>query len=160
MADVFINIPDYGGLRDLLSGSAALVITGGSVKTVTVDMSSLVASRASSVVNTYTAGETISANQAVYEAGGSVFKGGPETLGVANIIGVALTAGAVGQSINVLQYGVLEDAAFAWTATDLIFVDSDGLLTSSAPDAGYLTRVGKAITATQILVNIDSPITL
>lgn len=160
MADVFINIPDYGGLQDLLSDSAALVITGDRVKTVTIDTSSLIASSAASVVNTYTAGETISANQTLYELDGAVFKGDHDTLQRANIIGVALTAATIGQPVKVLQYGILEDGAFNWAPTDLIFVADNGVLTSVAPDTGYLTRIGKAITTTQILVSIDSPITL
>lgn len=125
-----------------------------------VELSPAEMQRASAVVNQYTCGETISALKAVYAVSEQVFLAGPTSMARASIVGIALTSGTEGTLIDVLQYGILEDESLGFRPTDLIFVGSNGTLTTTAPTAGYLTRVGRAINPSTAIIIIDSPKTL
>lgn len=151
-------VPPPGGSTVIQSDSPALTVDKQGNKWVLgFDESQMVAERASSVVNTFTTGEIISALQPVYQSGGLVYKADSSDLIKASAIGIALQAAGAGQSIEVLQYGVLGDAILSYSPADLLFVSGSGSITNVAPTTGYLTRLGRAINLNTILVIIDSP---
>lgn len=115
---------------------------------------------AASIVRNFIAGETISALKIVYMDNNRVYSGSSANLNTATAIGIAKTAAAEGELVSVLQYGLLEDASFDFEVTDLAFLSETGSLTTTAPEQGYLTRIGKVINNNSVLVLIETPITL
>lgn len=150
-------------MQDLSSLSPNIVI-GGSAAHPTIDFNStgLVSEQAAAVVTTETCGQTISALDIVYmdPVTGKVLKADKDVLLSASALGMAKQAGLLNDEIEVLQFGIFEDATWAWTPTDLIFLTSNGSTSSTAPGTGFLTRIGKAINATTILVSIEAPVAL
>lgn len=147
---------------DITSSSDALTIDNpsGNTYVIGMDMSKIVAQEAICVVVGYPAGETISALQAVYQSRGSVYRGDHASLVEASVIGLAVTSGLAGETVQVLEFGVISDASFSFAPADLVFLTDNGALSATSPPSGYLTRVGRAINPTTILVIIDSPKTL
>jgi hypothetical protein len=164
MSSTYKNIPKQDasdGISDVVSESSAITIShNGQVVGIGLDTSGIVAESAASVVNTYTAGESISALKAVYELSGVIYKAAPDTIQTASVVGITLTSANAGEQVQVLQYGVLQDAFLTFSPADLIFVTSNGAITNVAPASGYLTRLGRAINVNTVLIIIDSPKTL
>lgn len=162
MASTYTKLPkDSVGGVVITSDSENLVVTPvPSGYKIGFNPAGLVAERATSVVNTYTAGETLSALKAVYEVSGVVYKADNTSLVAASVSGISLTAADAGTSVQILQFGVLQDPVFSFAPADLVFLTTDGTISNVAPDSGYLTRLGRAINANTLLVIIDSPKTL
>ncbi len=104
----------------------------------------------------YPAGETIHGLRAVRLAGGLLFH--PDTAIVAHagqVVGIATQSGAVAGSVIVRAAGTITEAAWSWSPGP-VWVGSDGVLTQS-PAAGWLLQVGRAVSATTIDVDVDTP---
>lgn len=161
MASTYQNIPnDASSDVTLVSNAPALTIGHtGDTYTFGLDTSQLVADEAASVVQTFTAGETISALDVVYldQVSGTILKAKRTSLVAASVIGIAKTSGIAGDPIQVLQYGILSDASFAFTPAALTFLSDLSKITETAPTSGYLTRLGRTINLNTILVFIESP---
>lgn len=156
----FRNLP-YSGIKELTSNSGALLISGeGSARSIGLDASGLSVAQASAVAISYTAGEHISALKTVYEFEDAIYVATSSNLVGASVIGIALNAAGIGQPVEVLQYGVLQDASFNFGPAALLFVATDGAITTTAPQTGYLTRIGRAINSKTALIIIENPITL
>ena len=83
----------------------------------------------------------------------------PDTLANAVVIGISTTAANTGENITIKTSGQLTDASWAWTK-GAIYLGSNGTLTQTAPTGGnVIVHVAKAITATTIIIDIDTIIT-
>ena len=83
----------------------------------------------------------------------------PDTLANAVVIGISTTAANTGENITIKTSGQLTDASWAWTK-GAIYLGSNGTLTQTAPTGGnVIVHVAKAITATTIIIDIDTTIT-
>lgn len=165
MSSTYINLPieESAGQTTVSSGDPSVIVDQvGNDYQISIDQSSITAEQAASVVNVFTAGETLSALQAVYyhEASGTVQRADSSILIKASSIGVTKTAANLNTPVEVVQYGLMTDLSFSYLPSDLIFLDSNGVLTTTAPSSGYLTRMARAITSDTILILIESPVTL
>jgi hypothetical protein len=73
------------------------------------------------------------------------------------VAGVAETAAASGATARIRTAGVTENDAWTW-AEGPVFVGHDGVLTQTPPSSGWLMTIGRALTATSLLVDIEPPI--
>lgn len=161
MASTYTSLPKDSDSLTITSDSENLTVTPiPSGYKIGFNPAGLVAQRATSVVNTYIAGETISALKAVYEVSGVVYKADHSSVESASVSGISITASSSGHPIEVLQFGVIQDPVFAFNPADLLFLTDGGTISNVAPDSGYLTRLGRAINVNTLLVIIDSPKTL
>lgn len=74
--------------------------------------------------------------------------------------GISQQAGAAGSSITVLQNGPMTEATWTWTPGLPLFVGANGTLTQTVPISGVMQEVAIAYTATMIVVQPQTPITL
>lgn len=80
----------------------------------------------------------------------------PDTLANSVVIGISTTAGGAGDTITVKTTGELSDASWSWTK-GAIYLGANGALTQTAPTGGSIVvHVAKAITATKIIIDIDT----
>ena len=80
---------------------------------------------------------------------------------VLRVVGVSTHAAALGASILVETNDVLEHGAWAWTPGDVVFLGINGAIVSAVPPgAAFSQVVGRALSATRILVGIQPPIVL
>ncbi|RTL04473.1 hypothetical protein EKK58_10450 [Candidatus Dependentiae bacterium] len=111
---------------------------------------------------TFVAGMVISAMKLVYcDITGNVFVADNEDVfDKALVVGMALNAASTGNNVEVLIFGIYENPSWSWTANDLLFLNTNGNITSVPPVVGYQTTIGKALSSTSILINIKDPIEL
>lgn len=74
--------------------------------------------------------------------------------------GLTLHAAAAGTRIKILTQGLVEEASWAWTPDEAIFLGNNGQLTQTIPTDGFSLIVGFAITSTLINFGIKMPIIL
>lgn len=74
--------------------------------------------------------------------------------------GISQQAGVAGSSVMVLQGGPMTEVTWAWTPGQPLFVGPNGTLTHAVPLAGVMQEVGIAYTATMVMVQPQTPITL
>ena len=164
MSSTYINIPNPNNSSTVITSDSPNIIVNmsGDAYSIGFDPMGIIANQAAAVVTDFTAGEMISALTVVYydEATGTIFKADSDTLIKASALGITMTAGMAGSTIKVIQYGLLTDSSFSLDPADLIFLGHNGLITTTAVSEGYLTRLGRAIDSTTILVLIESPVTL
>lgn len=80
----------------------------------------------------------------------------PDTLANAVVIGVSTTSGNAGDTITIKTSGQITDASWSWTK-GAIYLGANGALTQTAPTGGSIVvHVAKAITATKIIIDIDT----
>lgn len=83
----------------------------------------------------------------------------PDTLANATVIGISSTAADAGANITIKTSGQMTDASWSWTK-GAIYLGSNGTLTQTAPSGGsIIVHVAKAITATTIIIDVDTIIT-
>lgn len=107
-----------------------------------------------------TAGETMSALRAVYEAADTRvwLADAAESTHVFSLLGVTLTAAPPGQPVDVQRAGVMDDAGWAWTPGQRVFLGPGGALTQTPPAHGFDVLIGVALSATRLLLNLSDPI--
>lgn len=110
----------------------------------------------------FEAGESISALKVVrVDINGKIYVANNEgTYEQALATGVALTSGTVGSMADVLIIGVLKDLSWSWPVNTLLFLNVNGSIVSTAPTLGYSVRLGKSLTPTSILIDVQEPIGL
>jgi hypothetical protein len=115
---------------------------------------------AANIDTSLTAGMSISALRCITTNGaGEAVYATPDTLANAVVVGISTTAGGAGDTITVKTTGELSDASWSWTK-GAIYLGANGVLTQTAPSGGSIVvHVAKAITATKILIDIDTIIT-
>ena len=93
--------------------------------------------------------EIINAYRAVGYDG---FKTQPNLTSLSNYAGVSRVAAVIGETIDVVRSGLIEESAWDWTVNAPIFIADDGLLTQATP-TGVIRRIGWAVTSKKI--NLD-----
>jgi hypothetical protein len=80
----------------------------------------------------------------------------PDSLANAVVIGISTTAASTGQNITIKTSGQITDASWNWTK-GAIYLGANGVLTQTAPTGGsIIVHVAKAITATTLIIDIDT----
>lgn len=144
---VTLNVNTLTSQLDLVTEDVVLVVESGGNVGANVDTSLI-------------AGTSISALRCITtDANGEAKYATPDTLANALVIGISTTSGNTGDTIVVKTSGQMTDASWSWTK-GAIYLGSNGTLTQTAPSAGsVVVHVAKAITATTIIVDIDTTIT-
>lgn len=106
------------------------------------------------------AGEALSALQAVTSDGnGDAVYASNDTLANAQVIGITETAASSGAAVAIRTSGLMTDPSWSWTKGP-VYLGTNGALTQTAPSGGAIVvQVGKAMTATKLLVDIELTIT-
>lgn len=109
---------------------------------------------------TLTAGASLSALRAVtLDASGNAVYASNATIADAQVVGVTITSASSGAAVNVKTFGLITDASWSWTKGP-VYLGTNGALTQTAPTGGAIVvQVGKAMTATKLLVDIELTIT-
>jgi hypothetical protein len=80
----------------------------------------------------------------------------PDSLANAVVIGISITSASTGQNITIKTSGQITDASWNWTK-GAIYLGANGTLTQTAPTGGSIVvHVAKAITATTLIIDIDT----
>ena len=80
----------------------------------------------------------------------------PDTLANSVVIGISTTSASTGQNITIKTSGQITDASWNWTK-GAIYLGANGALTQTAPTGGsIIVHVAKAITATTLIIDIDT----
>ena len=80
----------------------------------------------------------------------------PDSLANAVVIGISTTSASTGQNITIKTSGQITDASWTWTK-GAIYLGANGSLTQTAPTGGsIIVHVAKAITATTLIIDIDT----
>jgi hypothetical protein len=105
------------------------------------------------------AGEDISALRVVWEdSDGKVYKlNQGDTQHWILIAGVTATGGLAGDSVKVVQSGVLDTSGLA-LAPGSVWVGTDGMLTQTPPTSGMLTYVGAVMSNSRLIVKTSQSV--
>ena len=80
----------------------------------------------------------------------------PDSLANSVVIGISTTSASTGQNITIKTSGQITDASWNWTK-GAIYLGANGALTQTAPTGGsIIVHVAKAITATTLIIDIDT----
>lgn len=144
---VTLNVNTLTPQLDIVTEDVVLVVESGGSVGANVDTSLI-------------AGTSISALRCITtDANGEAKYATPDTLANALVIGISKTSGNAGDTIVVKTSEQMTDASWSWTK-GAIYLGANGTLTQTAPSAGsVVVHVAKAITATTIIVDIDTTIT-
>lgn len=107
-----------------------------------------------------TAGASLSALRAVTtNSSGEAVYASTDTLGNAQVVGITMGAASSGAQVGVKTFGPISDASWNWTKGP-VFLGTNGALTQTAPSGGaIIVQVGRALTATQLFVDVETTIT-
>lgn len=107
-----------------------------------------------------TAGVSLSALRAVTtNSSGQAIYASNDTLGNAQVLGITLGSANAGEQVGVKTFGPMSDANWNW-AKGAVYLGTNGQLTQTAPSGGaIIVQVGRALTATQLFVDVDTTIT-
>lgn len=112
-------------------------------------------------IGIFEAGEVISALQLVRASDlDTVLIGEPNTYTNSKCLGVALSTVAIGEVLNVQEFGKLEDAFFNFPLNEPLFLGANGLITDVAPVAGFSINIGHGLGAGAIFIDIREQIEL
>lgn len=120
------------------------------------------AESASKLEDDYIATEVISALRAVTLVDEDSCKLGQSQTNFmdAKVVGIALNSAAIGVSVRVLAFGILEDPFFTFPLNEPIFLKSNGDLSNIEETTGYSVQVGHSLGVGSIFINIREPIEL
>lgn len=125
---------------------------------------SLASDSAKRLVDTKTCAEVISALKLVVALNDDeILLAEPDTFENAKVLGVALQAGNIGDEIEVLLFGKLEDVSLTFTINDPLFLKASGSISDTAPVSPaetFNTTIGHSLGSGAIFVNIQEPIRL
>lgn len=106
------------------------------------------------------AGETLSSLRMVYELNGQVYLlSAADAAHIDLLLGLALTAAPAGTATNIQLIGAVDDAAWSWTPGP-VWLGTNGALTQAPPTSGFDVRLGAAVSATRVILNIEEPVWL
>ena len=107
-----------------------------------------------------TAGASLSALRAVTtNSSGEAVYASTDPLGNAQVVGITMGAASSGAQVGVKTFGPISDASWNWTKGP-VFLGTNGALTQTAPSGGaIIVQVGRALTATQLFVDVETTIT-
>lgn len=116
-----------------------------------------------SIIKTYTNGALPIGGHRVVRLDASALMELAESTDVShasNVLGVTVGAVTSGQPGQVQTYGEMSDPSFSFTPTATLFFDSTGLITETPPTSGFSQRIGFAVNATTIFIDIGEAILL
>lgn len=106
------------------------------------------------------AGATLSALVVVYEEDGEVFALDKDDEDhIDQMLGLTVTAASVGASLNVQRSGVVNNSGWAWTP-GRVYLGAGGALTQTPASDGFDVLIGRAVSATRLLLDLQDPIEL
>lgn len=106
---------------------------------------------------TLLASESIPAYQVVTSHG---LNANSSTLGhIGRVVGISMGAIASGFTGPIAQSGSLTNPAWSWTPGVLLYLNGT-TISATAPSTGFSQKVGVAVTATTMIVEMDDPILL
>lgn len=151
-----VNVLDNDLIVDLVENKPTVNVVTQAL-TLDIESGGIVAAN---IDTSLTAGMSISALRCITTNGsGEAVYATPDTLANAVVIGISTTAGNTGENITIKSSGQLTDANWSWTK-GAIYLGVNGVLTQTAPSGGAIVvHVAKAITATTIIIDIDTIIT-
>ena len=113
------------------------------------------------ILTQVTLGENVDSRRVIAVVGGLGYLADKDTVAHTNaVIGISVASGLTGNAINVQTGDELVEALWSWDTTKPIFLANGGLFTQTYPTTGFALRVGKPITATTMLIDIDHPFVL
>ena len=106
---------------------------------------------------TLVAGENLSALRAVTSnSSGQAVYASNDTLANAQVVGITNGAVTSGANATIKISGILTDANWTWTK-GTVYLGTNGTLTQTVPTNGAIVvHVGKALTSTQLIIDIDT----
>jgi hypothetical protein len=106
---------------------------------------------------TLVAGENLSALRAVTSnSSGQAVYASNDTLANAQVVGITNGAVTSGANATIKISGILTDANWNWTK-GTVYLGTNGTLTQTVPTNGAIVvHVGKALTATTLIIDIDT----
>jgi hypothetical protein len=131
---------------------------GSSLSTVTIPGTEL-----ETIVGRYIAGIVIGGHRVVRtEPDETIVYADKDDINIANdhLLGITNNAANIGDIVNVVTYGPMEELTWAWDPTLLLFLGDDGLIVQVAPVVGFSVVLGFVLTPTRIFVDIQRPIIL
>jgi hypothetical protein len=145
--DLIVDIVENKPTVNVVTQALTLDIQSGGIVAANIDTS-------------LTAGMSISALRCITtDSSGLAKYATPDSLANAVVIGISTTAASTGQNITIKTSGQLSDASWNWTK-GAIYLGANGVLTQTAPSGGsIIVHVAKAITATTLIIDIDTTIT-
>lgn len=106
------------------------------------------------------AGATLSALLMAFELDGEVFAlDKDDDAHIDLLLGITVTAADVGNPINIQRTGVVDNSGWAWTP-GRVYLGLAGALTQVPAASGNDVLVGRAVSATRLLLDIQDPIDL
>jgi hypothetical protein len=107
-----------------------------------------------------TAGATLSAMVAVYELDAEVFAlDKDDDANIDQFLGLTVTAADIGNTINVQRTGAVDNSGWAWTP-GRVYLGASGALTQTPATSGNDVLIGRAVSATRLLLDLQDPIDL
>lgn len=77
------------------------------------------------------------------------------------VIGLTLESATLGESIEVHSFGLVSEPSWNWDITQpSVFLSNAGQITQTPPTSGFINVIGHVASATQLFINIQSPINL
>lgn len=145
--NITVNVTDDSPIVNVNNETITLNIESGGLIAVSQDL-------------TLTAGESLSALRAITtNSSGEAVYASNTTLSNAQVVGITLGSASSGQQVGVKTFGTMSDASWNWTKGP-VFLGTNGTLTQTAPSGGaIIVQVGKALTATQLFVDVETTIT-
>ncbi len=101
-----------------------------------------------------TAGMDVGGNRVV--TGSAEYADNTDLSTIGRIIGITVGAALSGSLVNIMANGEL-DGFYGLTVNEPVYLSTNGTITQALPTAGYLQKLGVAISATSILINISNP---
>lgn len=96
---------------------------------------------ASASYETYPAGQNLSAGRVVIIDGGEAFYfQNTDATHVGRAYGVTKTSATTGNNVSIQAYGIIQDAAFTFTADNSVWVGTDGEIFDSIPATGVIIQ--------------------
>lgn len=122
---------------------------------------SSVASSAERLSKLFEAGESISTND-IIRLGASqlAFKATSDgTYEEAQAVGIALTSGLIGEDVEVLFFGVVEDNSFNFTINNPFFLGVNGAISQAPPTivGEFVTELGQSLGSGAIFLDVSRP---
>lgn len=106
-------------------------------------------------VLTFPAGEALGGHRMVALQSGELFYADHSNLAyAASVVGMTMGAVAQGETAEVMHSGRLSEPSWSFTPDAPLFLSANGLVSHTAPTAGFVLEVGTAVSATEIIVQI------
>jgi len=108
----------------------------------------------------YASGVNLGGNRGVMVENSAAFYASNINLAHAGkLLGITMGAASQNSSVNIQGVGEL-DGFSGLTVNSKVYLQENGVISSTMPTAGFIQQVGIALTSTKILINIQPPIVI